>query len=268
MNAISNTQLQQIDQYWATFFGCALEALKHSEPALTISAGSPGLFAFMNSSSRVYALAPGLSLDLGRRLTALCLCDSDVTQAAQHLLADYNPLYLYGPAQVLYCSSETFRSGQEADSRPLTLDDQDAIERFCTQVGALEWKVHDVSRWPQVFGIFADKQLVSTAAVQVWGDVIGAISVVTLPAYRNRGYAQAITRAATRWMLEETSLIPQYDAELRNAASLRVARAVGYQPYGRLLVVQLRHSGNGRGQLERYSNAGSNVILVNDIANA
>jgi RimJ/RimL family protein N-acetyltransferase len=250
MKAISKSHLQQIDQYWSTFLGCTFETFQHPEPTLTISAVSPGLFVFMNHSSRVYALAPGLNLDIGKRLATLCLCENDITQATRRLLADYGPLYLYGPAQILYCSADTFRPGQEAHNRPLTISDHDAIQQFCNQAGPLHWTVDDVDRWPRVFGIFADGHLVSTAAVQAWGNVIGAISVVTLPAYRNRGYAQAITRAATRWMLEETSLIPQYDAELSNTASLRVARAVGYQPYGRLLIVQLRNCSEERGQEE------------------
>ena len=86
-------------------------------------------------------------------------------------------------------------------------------------------------------GWFAEARLISAAAVQVWGDSIGEIFVDTLAQHRRRGYARMVTRAATRWLLEETSLIPQYDAELTNPASLRVAQAIGYEPYGCLFVV-------------------------------
>ena len=62
--------------------------------------------------------------------------------------------------------------------------------------------------------------------------MLGEVLVGTASRSRRQGLARAVTRSVTAWLLEETTLIPQYDAALTNTASLRVATAAGYQPYG------------------------------------
>ena len=156
--------------------------------------------------------------------------------ALRNLLAAVGLTEVYGPAQVLYCEPASFRPGDEAGVRPLTAEDGPAVARFRMGMGRLAWHLDDPERWIAAFGLFNGDELISAAAIQIWGDCIGEVYVDTLPQYRGRGYATMLTRTATQWLLAETSLIPQYDAELTNPASLRVAQTVGYVPYGWLFM--------------------------------
>lgn len=211
---------------------------------------SPGLVALQAGQSWVLSLAPGIDAEavapLVRALGLWRLPRDTHAEPCQPCLelveAPCDPLNavglreFYGPAQVLYCEPEIFRVGDEAGVRRLDATDGPRIERFRAGMGQLAWSLEDPRRWVAAFGLLDADELISAAAVQVWGDCIGEVFVDTLPQHRRRGHAKMVARAVTRWLLEETSLIPQYDAELTNLASLHVARAIGYEPYGWLFV--------------------------------
>lgn len=233
--SFSPTLLNRLDRYWANFPGYSTKSYHNSKTTILSSHSFPGLFAFATSNSLVFSVKASLDQEVAEKLSVEFGCREAlfVEQVICHLFL-YNPKEVYGPAQVFYCSSSSFKPGEEGQSRKLTLTDRKHIENFRTRMGRLDWRLGELN-CPCVFGIFCDQELVSVAAVRVWGNLIGEVFVDTLPDYRNRGYAHTLVRVATRWILEETSLIPQYDAELINPASLRIAHAVGYQYYGQLI---------------------------------
>lgn len=237
---LSADLLQRVDRYWADFLGCSLAELRGQTHVWVTSKRSPGLVALRVAQSWIVSLPPGVDAEAS---TPLAPENSDAewgaapVEALRERLPGARLTESYGPAQVLYCARETLRAGDEGGARRLTVADRPAVERFRAGMGSLAWSLDDPERWVAAFGLFAGHELISAAVVQVWGDSIGEIFVDTLAQHRRRGYARMVTRAATRWLLEETSLIPQYDAELTNPASLRVAQAIGYEPYGCLFVV-------------------------------
>lgn len=242
---------QQADRYWAGFLGCPLAALQSAEAVWVTSEQSPGLVALsISGADWIFALAPGVAAEsMVPFAQALGFWrppeDATVpppesgkgeTHTLRELLTAAGLSAVYGPAQVLYCEAASFRAGAIAGVRQLTADDAPAVARFRTGIGQLAWRLDDPERWIAAFGLFEGDALIAAAAVRVWNDWIGEIFVDTLPAHRRRGHARRLTRAATHWLLTETALLPQYDAELANPASLRVAQAVGYEPYGWLVI--------------------------------
>jgi GNAT superfamily N-acetyltransferase len=149
---------------------------------------------------------------------------------------------VYGPADLLYCTALTFRPlAATGPSSPVIIDqlqdlDPARIDCFRQQMGTIAWHLDQPQLWPRICGIFDEGQLVATGAIRLWGDAIGEIFVDTLPTYRNLGYAKALAGRLTEWLLRETNWIPQYDAEVENIHSLRIAHRLGFQRYGVMLV--------------------------------
>jgi len=58
----------------------------------------------------------------------------------------------------------------------------------------------------QGFVGMADGKVVAIAAMVAAADIIGVYSLATLPAYRRRGYGEAVLRAAAAWTSERTGI--------------------------------------------------------------
>ena len=87
------------------------------------------------------------------------------------------------------------------------------------------------------FAVYAGEVRVSTAELIDSGqDPFRAIGIGTVPQHRGRGYAKACLSAATSYALAR-GLVPLYNTQTCNPASMAVARAVGYQEYVRYLRV-------------------------------
>lgn len=233
MRNLEPSYLHRIDQYWADFLGCTVAELHSAQTTVVYSEHSPGLFCLTTGSSRVLSIHS----DLEGCVSAVSWPQNG--QLNGHTVHDFLAPFgriteSYGPGKVFYCTPGSFLPGDEQSSRALTPDDQPYIEEFAHIMGWSQLLPLDVYPWVHPVGILQDGRLASMTAVLIWGDVIGAIMVGTLPEYRNRGYARAVVRSATRWMLEETGLIPQYDTAVSNLASLQIAQDLGYQPYGHI----------------------------------
>jgi RimJ/RimL family protein N-acetyltransferase len=94
----------------------------------------------------------------------------------------------------------------------------------------------ELDHWA-VFGAFDDGRLVAAASAYPWGD--GSLAdegVLTLAAYRGRGFARGVVSALSRHALAE-GLEPQYRCQLDNVASAAVARSAGFALFGTWQVV-------------------------------
>ena len=239
----------QIDAYWATFLGCEPALLYPTQPVTLWSENSPGLVGLQTEKHWLLALHPATSHQPGL-LAALSplLEPSQVPAPARWQAAVPYQLPrrafadLYGPAHLLYCSQVQWPADPALPIRLLSSRDQASVQHFQQAMGSVVWQLNQPSIWPRIGGIFQDGRLVAAGAVRCWGNAIGEIFVDTLPAYRNRGYAKALTSYLTAWVLRETPWLPQYDAEVHNVPSLCVARAVGYTHYGLLLIGSLAAS--------------------------
>ncbi len=239
----------QIDAYWASFLGCR-PALLYPPQAVTLWAeNSPGLIGLQTARDWLFAFHPGVTVGAATALldgllpllgSTLACATHGSPHAVQHQLRLRAFDDTYGPAYVLYCPAVIRPPRCARPIHPLPIHhldeaDQSFVEQFQQGMGSVVWQLDQPTIWPRVCGIFQDGQLVAAGAVRCWGNKIGEIFVDTLPQYRNRGYAKALASDLTEWVLRETAWLPQYDAEIHNLPSLRVAHAVGYAYYGMLL---------------------------------
>lgn len=222
-----------VDAYWSAFLGCDPALLRSAQPCTVRTENSPGLLALQTERDWLFALHPTVTF-APTRLTDLLRLDPAAGKAVWQDPLQQQFMDLYGPAYLLYCPRVLHQAGPpivQLDARH-----QDVVYQFQQSMGPVVWQLEQPHHWPRIGGIFQDQRLVAAGAVRCWGDIIAEIFVDTLPAYRNRGYAKALASELTDWVLRETPWLPQYDAEVDNLPSLRVARAVGYAYYGMLLL--------------------------------
>lgn len=90
-----------------------------------------------------------------------------------------------------------------------------------------------------VYGIVEDEQVVSVAHAHRSGkmeDQVADLGVETAAAYRQRGYAKTVVSAVTAHMTS-TGGEAVYTCNPSNQASIATANSVGYEFYGRMMVV-------------------------------
>lgn len=228
----------RIDAYWADFLGCTTEQLRSPDHLAIASAGKDGLFAIKAGleSGWKAAVAPGLEDVPLDALAALPLDDADSVAAANHVLSKYGFDDVYGISQVTYCTSTQSIPRLEGDYRRLTPDDREQVMAFRAAMNRDDWDFDDSDAWPVAFGIFEGDKLVCCTQVRVWDDTIGEIFTDTLPDYQSNGHGRILSAATLRWVLENTSWIPQGDFELTNEGSRRIAQSIGFQLYGWMII--------------------------------
>jgi RimJ/RimL family protein N-acetyltransferase len=93
-------------------------------------------------------------------------------------------------------------------------------------------------------------ELAALASYQIWGAQIAHIFIVTHPAFRGQGYATAGVSSLTQTILERT-LVPQYRTLEGNAASMAIAKRLGFLHYATSLAVRFalpKRNANSHGQ--------------------
>ena len=89
-----------------------------------------------------------------------------------------------------------------------------------------------------VVALTSDGAPAALATVEFWGSTIGHLGLLTAPVHRGAGYATAAAAEATRDVLAR-GLLPQWRAASGHAASLAIARRLGFVQRGRQSLVLL-----------------------------
>jgi RimJ/RimL family protein N-acetyltransferase len=233
---------QRIDDYWARFLNCPPETLRQPGIHVFTSKQVSGLFAVKTDGGWTAAITPGIDPAAVTRLETLPLNQPESAAAAHEMLKAYGLTQAYGPAQITYCTVDSISARQPISYRPLIPDDRAEAARFRAELGRDDWDFDDSQAWPASFGIFDGGRLVGASQVRVWDDLIAEVFTDTLSDYRQRGYAVALTHAATQWILDETHWIPQTDAQLDLVPSIRIINRIGYQLYGWFIMAELADS--------------------------
>ena len=180
------------------------------------------------------ALADRLGLTGRTAVTAEALALALGAAAVKLNGADYL-FYLPTQEQALVRSARP-----SPDTRQLTDIDADAFANFAAQAPAddLDEAFVELDHW-LVVGTFADEQLVSAASMYPWRDTqLADIGVITIPAFRGRGLANATIRAISARALQQ-GYEPQYRCQLDNAPSVALARSAGFVSFGTWDVIDL-----------------------------
>jgi GNAT superfamily N-acetyltransferase len=145
-----------------------------------------------------------------------------------------------GPAVISYADGGDFIRQEEQGARPLIPSDDDALKELSREVGEEAWVNSNISfeRVP-IFGIYEQRRMVAAASYERWGERILHIGVVTHPDYRGQGFGRGVAAATTAHALEAGG-IAQWQTLESNAASARIADALGFKSHCRTLFLQLK----------------------------
>lgn len=242
--SLSKDVIARIDAYWSDLLQCSSADLRPEQSLITVSERSSGLAAIRLNANWVVAVNPAydraVAAEVLTRLERAELTDRADRDALHSYMTDQGFPEFYGPSELLYLTREMLIPVSPVSFRRLLPEDADIVDPFRIGMGGvLDWRIDDPVQWPYVIGHFADDQLIAAAAVYNWGNIIAETYVDTLPAFRGRGLANALTYEITRWIVEETPWIAQAGGEVVNTPSARISRRLGYEFYGYLFMNNL-----------------------------
>ena len=150
---------------------------------------------------------------------------------AEHKIALHGADYLfYFPADVAAALNPAEPS---RNVRRLTADDEAAFAAFYTASSEddLDAAYVELDHW-LVFGAFDGDRLVCAASMYPWQESkIADMGVLTLPAYRGKGYARDTVHAISKHA-SSLGYEPQYRCQLDNQASVSLAKSAGLVLFG------------------------------------
>lgn len=241
MTDLSQATLAAVDRYWAGFFGCAPAIFAAPGTTVVPHAGIGdyhGLFLFRRRETLIISV-PAARLERDRQALGAfppTLLD-DLPALKAQIAAPIERVV--GPAFVGYADAATLRAEAVADTRLLTANDRDRFERLRQACSALEWDHGGSNPGEQpVVGYFLGDEIVAASGLELWGDRIAHIAVVTHPAHRGLGYGGKVVGAIAVVALER-GLIPQYRTLMSNTPSIKIGAALGFLPYAETLAVRL-----------------------------
>lgn len=119
------------------------------------------------------------------------------------------------------------------DTRRLTRADLAEFERFRSIAPGddLDDAFVDIDHW-LVYGAFVDGELAAAASAYPWQNTaLADIGVITLPAFRGRGFGTRVVQAIAGDALSQ-GYEPQYRCQRDNEASIALATAAGFARFG------------------------------------
>jgi GNAT superfamily N-acetyltransferase len=222
--------------YWAAHLGCAPEEL-FTEPFRIVPHGNEladynGVFALFRDDKAIASI-PG---DRTAPLLGLLQLHTGV-HSPQSLAFALGPVAtkLVGPAWIGYADAAPAPLNS---ARALAVDDADALRSLQQACDPMEWDDGGSTIDQPCSGVFAGGQLAALAGYEVWGGTIAHLYVITHPAFRGRGYGRsAVAHLAARALA--AGLLPQYRTLQANVSSIRIAQALGFEPYATSMAVRL-----------------------------
>ena len=223
--------------YWSSHLGCSPEEL-FSLPLRLIThgqdlTGCDGVVALFRGSAAIVSIPPDREKPLRELITRPAgaispqFLASALSSVAERVV---------GPASIAYAPKVAAPAHSPCDLGPADTAARATLEQACSPE---EWEHGGGSEEDPSSGIFVDGQLAALASYEIWGGTIAHISIVTHPAYRNRGYGRSAVAHAARRALT-AGLLPQYRTLETNGPSLRIARSLGFQSYARSIAIRLR----------------------------
>lgn len=172
------------------------------------------------------------------RARELAFADGDrIDDASFRTALERVGVTLNGPDHLLYLTLDGQSSlrgeAPRHGTRQLTDADAAAFEALVAAAPEddLEEAFVELDHW-LVFGTFVGDKLASAVSMYPWnGTRLADLGVITLPAFRGRGLGRATVRAASSAALA-LGYEPQYRCQVDNLASVALARAAGFTPFG------------------------------------
>ena len=236
--------VDQADRFWASELGVAPRALRtEGFHVCERPDASPQPRAPMvgTSSATVVSLPEGLAHAFENAGLSL----KQMERAPRRYVAScasIQSLEVRGPACLAYWPISSSQPPLRGQAELLEGDGLASL-RSLRDVAPVEWEEAGIGPDSRVFGLRAEGQIVAVAGYERWSGEIAQLQVFCHPGYRRRGLAAESLKAAISHALAD-NLLPQYRARDGNAASLALARRVGFVEYGWMATVLVRLPNN------------------------
>jgi GNAT superfamily N-acetyltransferase len=244
---LASSHEQEVRRFWAALLGVDEQWLDTDQVVLVpqfFDDEQPTIYLFQRGSGvivSVVAKAPAQALNLAeaalRGRPPAEVFERDLWIEAFTFRCER----VTGPSWVGHADPTTFRFVGGAAARVLQAADRPALAAFRAAMPDGEWEAAGLDLAAEsLHGVFhEDGRLLALAGTEQWGRHIAALSAATLPSERGKGHASAALKAAGRNALGEGSVLQARCLE-SDAAAMRLARALGFQPWGRTMSVRLK----------------------------
>lgn len=236
--------VDQADRFWAGELGvapCVLRTEGFHVFERPDAAAQPRATMVGTSSATVVSLPAGLAHAFENAGLSLKQVEREPRRYVASCVSIHS-LEVRGPAYLAYWPTSSARPSLRGQTELL---DGDGLESLVSlrDVAPLEWEEAGIGPNSRVFGLRAEGQMVAVAGYELWSGEIAQLQVFCHPGYRRRGLAAESLRAAISHALAH-NLLPQYRARDGNAASLALAKRVGFVEYGWMATVLVRLPNN------------------------
>lgn len=217
-----------LDAFYAASLGCAPEDLNASGlrvveatlGAIRFAKGYPLLvYGLAKPAGGVIAVRPGWRKTIEGMIRGATTLDDVTCAALEETLSPLLGSSSWFSGTRLFCEPATFVDCRTGEVREISPGEDEKT-----------LLLHD--RWQgKVFGQIIEGRIVSRAAVKPLSCRVWDIAVETEPDHRGRGYARSVVSAALVHIFA-CGVLAGWGCDRTNFASLHVARAVGFRPYG------------------------------------
>jgi GNAT superfamily N-acetyltransferase len=217
--------------FWAERLGCPVSAFE--QPGLTLVPHPlrDRVFVLASGAAVVVAAAEALHARLRAATEAHALVTPEVLRplmpSGARLIGPARIAYLHG---ALSAPDGITRLGSASDPRLRTLREHATSE---------EWEHANLeAAEPPLFACPAGEEIAAASGFERLATRVAHLGVVTDPRHRGRGLGRAAVQAAAVHALE-LGLLPQYQTLASNAAALRIAESLGFEPFAITLAARL-----------------------------
>jgi GNAT superfamily N-acetyltransferase len=243
IDRLSPETLRIVDDFWAADLGCSRAMLRSSRaiavPHPAKYSDWSGIFILLVGTAPIISLPRALYSSLHTQAQSWLASEAlDATFLRSVLGGSVDKII--GPAFIGYTDHRSAPSAEASRARLLREDDGENVAGLRAACDPADWRQggREHGDNPAV-GCFANEELVAMAGYEIWAGAIAQISIVTHPSYRRRGFGRtAVSRLID--IVFERRLVPQYRTLHSNQASMKIASALGFVPYGTTMTVHLR----------------------------
>ena len=189
------------------------------------------------SSATIVSLPKGWA----RRFENAGLALEEMERSPRRYVASCHRQYsleVRGPAYLAYWPPSSPRPTPRGQTERLDGDGLASLA-LLRDIAPAEWEEAGVGPDSRVFGLRVADRTVAVAGYVRWSGHIAQLQVFCHPGYRRRGLTAEPLKAAINQALAE-DLLPQYRARDDNAASLALAKRVGFVEYGWMATILVR----------------------------
>lgn len=221
-----------VDRWWAGVLGVATPWQGTTVLPHTGLGDYPGWYvAWRGDGVHVSAPPSASAADLA------ALQDEPLTSAASWAaFGAQRGLELRGPATHAYLDEEPPRSTAAGEVEELDVRDLDALREELTPS---DWEAWVPDEPALVLGLRRAGRVVAAATLADWDGTPRDVAVVVHPEHRGRGLAEVVGGRAASCAVREHGLA-RWRAVLTNAASLRTAERLGFEPWCTQLALRPR----------------------------